>query len=177
MQLRWKDAPAGELLLLAEALVTALTVPAYVNDRADVAWLAGAAGVHVGADDVPPSRIRTFAPRPFRIGVSAGTAAEADAVRGADVDYWSIGAVFATGTKPDAGAPIGVAGFRALAARAPAGMPVIAIGGVDMTNAARVLAAGAAGVAVSSAIFSAPDVAAAARALRDVVDRTGNGQR
>lgn len=170
IQLRVKDAPAGALLRLVEPLVHALAVPVYVNDRADVAWLGGARGVHVGAEDLPPGRIRRFAPRPFRIGVSVGTAAEADQVQGADVDYWSVGSVFATATKPDAGAPIGVAGFRALAARAPLRMPVMAIGGIDATNAAAVLQAGAVGVAVSSAIFAAPDVTAAAWALRGVVD-------
>lgn len=70
IQLRAKSTPAGDLLRLAEELVAALAVPVYINDRADVAWLAHARGVHVGADDVPPEHIRAFATRPFQIGVS-----------------------------------------------------------------------------------------------------------
>lgn len=170
IQLRAKSTPAGELLRLAEVLVGTLAVPVYVNDRADVAWLGSACGVHVGADDLPPRHIRAFAPRPFQIGVSVGTPDEAERAQRDAVDYWSVGPVYATHTKPDAGQPIGIGGFRALAARAPMGMPVIAIGGIDATNAAEVLRAGAAGIAVSSAIFGAGDVEKAVRVLRQVVD-------
>jgi thiamine-phosphate pyrophosphorylase len=170
LQVRVKDVPAQELLRLTERLVETVRVPVYVNDRADVAWAAGAAGVHLGADDVPPAAIRRAAAPPFRIGVSVGTPAEASVMRHADVDYWSIGSVFATTTKPDAGRPIGVAGFTDLARAAPEGMPVIAIGGITPDNAAAVFAAGAAGIAVSSAVFGASDVEARAAALRKVVD-------
>ncbi len=175
VQLRWKGAPARKLFRLAEALVRGLPVPVFVNDRADVALAAGAAGVHLGASDVPPRAVRAFAPRPFRIGVSAGSPAEADDAARADVDYWSIGSVYATTTKPDAGAPIGPAGFRALAALAPPGMPLIAIGGITALNAGEILAAGALGVAVSAAVFGTGDVERAARAVRDVADRAPAG--
>lgn len=171
IQLRWKEAPAGELLQLTEALLRAVPVPVYVNDRADVALAAGAHGVHLGADDAAPDAVRRLAPRPFRIGVSVGSAEEAEAVRAADVDYWSVGAVYATTTKVDAGVPIGAAGFRALAALAPAGMPVIAIGGVSAATTAEILAAGARGIAVSAAVFGADDIEASARALRRAIDR------
>ncbi len=170
IQLRWKQAPAGELVHLTEALLRAVPVPVYVNDRADVALAAGAHGVHLGADDAAPDAVRRLAPRPFRIGVSVGSPAEAEAVRAADVDYWSVGAVYATTTKPDAGPPIGTAGFRALAALAPSGLPVIAIGGVSAASAAEMVAAGAHGIAVSAAVFAAADIQAAAQALRRAVD-------
>ena len=170
VQLRYKDAPAPVLLQLTETLLDALPVPVYVNDRADVAWLAGAAGVHVGADDLAPVAIRSFAPPPFRIGISVGSTEEASHARSQEVDYWSVGSISATGTKLDAGVPVGTAGFRSLAALAPAGMPVIAIGGIDATTAGDVLLAGAAGIAVSSAIFGAGNIGKAARALRHVVD-------
>lgn len=171
VQLRWKHAAASALVRLTETLLDALHVPVYVNDRADVALAAGASGVHVGQDDVAPDAVRRLAPRPFRIGVSVGSPDEAEAVRRADVDYWSVGSVYATGTKPDAGVPIGVEGFRALARLAPAGLPVIAIGGVTAATAPQLFGAGARGIAVSAALFGTADVAAAARSLRDAVDR------
>ena len=170
VQLRMKRAGAGAMLAAARRLLAELTVPLYLNDRADVAWAARAHGVHVGADDLPADALRAVAPREFRIGVSVGTPAEADAARRADPDYWSIGSVFATASKADAGAPIGIPGFRALAALAPAGMPVIGIGGITADNAGALVRAGAHGVAVISAVFAAPDIERAARALREAVD-------
>ena len=172
VQVRMKDAPAAELLRVTEAVCAAVSIPVYVNDRADVALAARAHGVHLGPDDVPPDEIRTLAPSPFRIGISVGSPTEADAALQADVDYWSIGPIFATATKPDAGPPIGASGFRKLARRAPADLPVIAIGGITATNMAEVLEAGATGVAVSRALFSAGDIERATRALRDIVDGT-----
>ncbi len=170
VQLRIKDIAAGRLLELTRQLVEALPVPVWVNDRADVALGAGARGVHVGADDVPARAVRSFAGDALRVGVSVGSPAEADAALRAEVDYWSIGSIYATSTKPDAGAPIGATGFQRLAALAPEGMRVIAIGGITAVNAAEVIAAGAQGIAVSAAVFSQPDVEAAARSLRRVVD-------
>jgi len=85
-------------------------------------------------------------------------------------DYWSVGPCFPTATKADAGAPLGTAGFAALARRAPAGVPVIAIGGITAERAAALAAADAAGVAVTAAVFGASDPAAAARALRAAFD-------
>lgn len=170
VQLRLKRGGAGAMLAVARRLRAELTVPLYVNDRADVAWAARAQGVHVGADDLPAEALRPVAPRGFRIGVSVGTPAEAEAARRARADYWSIGSVYATPSKPDAGAPIGVAGFRALAALAPARMPVIGIGGITAGNAGDLVRAGAHGVAVISAIFAAPDIERAARAIRQAVD-------
>jgi thiamine-phosphate pyrophosphorylase len=165
-----KGAGAGSVLALASALRQNLTIPFYLNDRADVAWAAGADGVHLGADDLPADLVRAVAPRPFRIGVSVGTPSEAQAARRTGSDYWSIGSVYATPTKPDAGAPIGVPGFRALAALAPAGMPVIGIGGITAGNAGELIRAGAQGVAVISAIFAEDDIERAARELREAVD-------
>jgi thiamine-phosphate pyrophosphorylase len=176
IQLRMKRAGAGAMLDAARRLRAALTVPLFVNDRADVAWAAGAEGVHLGAEDIPADAVRAAAPWACLIGVSVGTSAEAAAARAAGADYWSLGSVFATGTKPDAGAPIGLAGIRALAAEAPAGMPLVGIGGIDATNAGQVVGAGAAGVAVISAIFAADDVERATRRIRDVVDRALNSR-
>lgn len=170
VQVRFKLAAAATILRIATRLVDTLAIPVYVNDRADVALAAGAQGVHLGAEDITPQAVREFAPRPFRIGVSVGTEAEADAVAGADVDYWSIGSVYRTGSKSDAGEPIGTGGFRVLARRAPPGVPVIAIGGIDVTNAREVLESGADGVAVISAVFGVADVEGSTRQLRDIIE-------
>lgn len=170
VQLRMKRSGAGAMVTLARRLRAEVPVPLLINDRADVAWASGAHGVHLGADDLPPRALRAVAPRPFVIGVSVGTPSEAQTVRPADVDYWSIGSVYGTRSKPDAGPPIGVAGFRTLAADAPAGMPVIGIGGVDAGNVGALIEAGAAGAAVIGALFGAPDVERAARVLRQAID-------
>ncbi len=170
VQVRWKVGSASDIFALTERLVEVLSIPVYVNDRADVAMAAGAVGVHLGADDLDPQRVRAMAPRPFRIGVSVGTEAEAARVREADVDYWSIGSFYRTGTKRDAGVPIGAGGFKRLAALAPPKMPVIAIGGIDRSNVAEVLRSGVAGVAVSGAVFGARDIEASSRELRTAID-------
>lgn len=170
VQVRWKNATARELVEITGTLVETLSIPVFVNDRADVAWAAGAHGVHVGADDVPARAIRTCSTRPVCIGVSVGDATEArDACR-AEADYWSVGPVFATTTKPDAGPAFGLEGFRALAALAPAEQTVIAIGGIDQANAGEILEAGAQGIAVSRAVFDGENVERATRALRTAVD-------
>lgn len=170
LQVRMKDSGAGDLLRWTARLVSALRIPVWVNDRLDVAVLAGAAGAHLGRDDVPLDRARRIAPRPFGLGISVGTPAEAERARAMDAAYWSIGSVYPTGSKPDAGVPIGVAGFAALASRAPAGVPCIAIGGITADRIAELKTAGAAGVAVINAVFGVADVARAARALRDALE-------
>jgi thiamine-phosphate pyrophosphorylase len=167
VQLRLKDESARTLVEVARALVAALSVPVIVNDRADVALAAGAAGVHLGADDVPVSAIRRVAPASFTIGASVGS--EEEVPRGRDADYVGIGPLYATTSKSDAGTAIGVEGFRALA-RACA-QPALAIGGLTVENAGAVIGAGAAGIAVIRAIFAAPDPESAARALRTAIER------
>ena len=169
VQLREKTRPDAEIVELARALkdlLGPLDVPLIVNDRVEVARAAGADGVHLGQDDLDAARARAILGPDRLIGVSAGTAAEAARVDKASADYVGIGSVYATPTKPDAGAPIGVAGLSALAA-ALAPLPAVAIGGIGAGNAAQVMASGAAdGIAVVSAICGAEDPEAAARALR-----------
>src|SRR5437667_8017011 len=171
VQVRMKDAPPREVLALARALVGALAVPVIVNDRVDVALAAGAAGAHLGQDDPPLDRLRPHVPPGFVLGLSVGSPAEAERGRAWPADSWSVGACFATANKPDAGAPLGAEGFRRLAQLAPAGTPVIGIGGVTVANAAAVARAGAAGVAVIGAVWGggATDPGAAARALRAAI--------
>ncbi|MEJ7810265.1 MAG: thiamine phosphate synthase [Gemmatimonadaceae bacterium] len=167
IQLRLKGADSRVQVELARALVAALPVPVIVNDRADVALAAGAAGVHVGADDLPVVAIRRFAPTGFIVGASVGSDAEVGGASGAD--YVGIGPVFGTPTKADAGPAIGVAEAVRLARRCA--LPAVAIGGVTPENASLLLGAGMSGIAVVSSVFRAPDPEAAARALRSASGR------
>jgi thiamine-phosphate pyrophosphorylase len=161
VQLRLKDVDSRELVSIARALVATVPVPVIVNDRADVAMAAGAAGVHVGTDDIPAAALRRVVPPNFIIGASVGTDAEVPLAAGAD--YVGIGPVFATLSKPDAGNAIGTAEFARLARRT--GLPAVAIGGIDAANYREALGAGASGIAVIRAIFAAADPEIAARAL------------
>src|SRR3989475_440656 len=130
---------------LARALVGALWVPVLVTDRVDVALATGAAGAHLGQDDPPLDAVRPHVPPGFLLGASVGSPAEADRVRPWPADYWSIGPCYATDNKPDAGSPLGPEGFARLAHLAPAGVPVIGIGGITPPNAPAIPRAGAGG--------------------------------
>ena len=160
LQLRLKRATARELAQTVRSLVQALRIPVLVNDRADVAIAAGAAGVHLGPDDLPLELARRIAPPGFVVGASVGSPAEA--ARSALADYWGIGPWRATRTKDDAGVALGPEGFRRLA-RLAAGTPTIAIGAVTPEDIPSVIEAGGQGVAVVSGILGADDVEAAAR--------------
>ena len=162
VQLRLKHVAPRELVEVARTLVARLPVPLVVNDRLDVALAAGAAGVHLGSDDLPVAAARAMAPPGFVIGASLGDERELDDARLAD--YVGIGPFFATTSKANAGLPIGPARFSRLASLG--GRPALAIGGVTRENARLAIDAGARGVAVIGAIFAAPDPEGAARALR-----------
>ncbi len=178
VQLREKALADAEIVELARALkdlLGPLGVPLIVNDRVEVARAAGTDGVHLGQDDLDAARARAILGPDRLIGVSAGTAVEAARVDRASADYVGIGSLYATPTKPDAGAPIGLAGLSALAA-ALAPLPAVAIGGIGAGNAAEVMASGAAdGIAVVSAICGAEDPEAAARALRREIEAGRRG--
>lgn len=161
VQLRLKDVAARDLVSIARELVRALGVPVLVNDRTDVAIAAGAAGVHLGADDMPVAAARAIAPPGFIIGASVGSDEEVPLSAGAD--YAGIGPVFATSSKLDAGAAIGLAEFTRLSVAI--GIPAVAIGGITAENAKSAMLAGAAGVAVISSVFGANDQLSAARQL------------
>jgi thiamine-phosphate pyrophosphorylase len=167
VQLRLKHADPRTQVEVARALVAAVSVPVLVNDRADVALAAGAAGVHLGADDLPVAAVRRIAPLAFIVGASVGTDAEVAHARGAD--YVGIGPVYPTVSKSDAGEAIGIEGFTRLARLC--NIPAVAIGGLTADNVAPVIAAGAAGIAVIRAIFAAADPEAAARELRAAIGK------
>lgn len=165
VQVRWKDGPAAEVLQLTRALVGALSVPVLVNDRVDIALAAEAAGAHLGQEDPPLDALRPHVPSGFLLGISVGSPGEAERARAWPADYWSVGPCFGAMNKPDAGPPLGPDGFATLARLAPAGLPVVGIGGVTAANAGEIIRAGAAGVAVIGAVLAASDPEAAARAL------------
>ena len=175
VQIRDKSSPAINLCrVVAEIQPQARKFGAVflVNDRVDVAMVAGADGAHVGQDDLPAREARRLLPRPAILGVSVSTVEEAKKAAKDGADYLGVGPVFATGTKPDAGEPVGIDRVAAIA-RAVA-IPVVAIGGIGPDNVARIIEAGAAGAAVVSAVSGAEDMAAAARALkRRIVEARG----
>ncbi len=171
IQVRWKDGSPADVLQTTRSLVAALPVPILVNDRADIALAAEAAGAHLGWDDPPLDSLRPHVPAGFLLGISVGTPDEAARAAASSADYWSIGPCFGTPNKSDAGAPLGSDGFASLARLAPEGVPVIGIGGITAANASSIVDAGAAGVAVIGAVLSGADPESAARGLRGAVSR------
>jgi thiamine-phosphate pyrophosphorylase len=171
IQVRWKDGMPAEILDFTRALVAALSVPVLVNDRADIALAAGAAGVHLGWEDPPLDALRPHLPIDFLIGLSVGSAEEAQAATTGAASYWSIGPCFPTATKADAGVALGVEGFTRIARLAPEGTPVIGVGGISATNAGAIVQAGAAGVAVIGSVLGASNAENAARLVATALDR------
>jgi thiamine-phosphate pyrophosphorylase len=173
VQLRDKSGGTREMLELGCTLLEltrAAGVPLIVNDRLDVALALGADGVHVGQDDLPAKEVRRLIGPERILGVSAGTASEARQAEADGADYVGAGDVFGTRSKPDAGPPIGLSGLAAIT-RAVS-IPVVGIGGITEANAASVTKAGAAGVAVISAITRSPNPEDAAQRLHKTLALT-----
>jgi thiamine-phosphate pyrophosphorylase len=156
LQLRAKSLPAGEFLDLASAVVDAAHAAhalLIVNDRADIARLAGADGVHVGQDDLSPRAVRAVVDSEHAessvsiVGLSTHSEAQLDAASREPITYVATGPVFGTTTKATGGPPVGLDMVRR-AARLR--LPVVAIGGITLDNARSVIDAGATSVAVIS---------------------------
>lgn len=161
LQVRAKSAPAGWLLDAATAVVRRAQ-PAgslvVVNDRADVARLAGAGGVHVGQADLRPDAVRAVAGPDVVVGLSTHSPDQCDAALGEPVDYVAIGPVFATATKSTGYEPVGLEQIRRAAMRtAGRGLPLVAIGGITLERARSVRDAGVQAVAVISDLFATGD--------------------
>ena len=155
---KFKDGgPMYEEALALKALCDSYDVPLIINDRVDVALAVGAAGVHVGQDDLPCAVVRALTGADFVIGVSAHNPEEARLAIAAGADYLGCGAVFGTATKPGV-AKLGLANLRAI--RRVATKPMVGIGGVKADNYGEVLATGADGAAVISGILGADDIKA-----------------
>lgn len=165
LQLRAKGDPSGRVfdwsLAIAEHAARA-GAGFIVNDRADVAVMAGAGGVHVGQDDIPPAAVRRLAPSPFVIGLSTHSAAQIASAARESVDYLAIGPVFGTRTKDTGYEAVGL-GLVQAASRNAAGLPVVAIGGITLDNALSVIDAGASSVAVISDLLATGDPQARVR--------------
>jgi len=161
LQVRAKSLPDGEFLAFAREVVrlgTSHRTRVLVNDRCDVALLAGAAGVHLGQDDLSVAEARAILGPTAVVGVSTHDVAEARRAELDGASYVGFGAIYATASKPDATAPRGPEALSAV--RAATRLPIVAIGGIDEARADEVLRAGADAVAMIGALESAADPAA-----------------
>jgi thiamine-phosphate pyrophosphorylase len=180
VQLRDKVSETRAMVEEARAIKKALmpfAVPLVVNDRVDVALAAGGDGVHLGQDDMAVEDARRLLGSGAIIGLSVKNVGEAEAAPVALIDYVGSGGVYVTLSKRQKNAPIGPDGLariiwvlRSRAQKQKKELPVCGIAGIDASNAAAVIGAGADGVAVISALSLAPDPTGAARSLRQVVD-------
>lgn len=170
VQLREKEASTRffvEEAVQIKELLDPLGIPLLINDRVDVALAAGAAGVHIGQEDMPyPLARRLLGPRAI-IGLSVETEEQVRVAEAYDVDYLGISPIFPTPTKTDTHGSWGLDGLSRV--RRLSRHRLVAIGGLDLTNAGTVIAAGADSIAVVSAICSAPDPRAAATALSKTI--------
>jgi len=175
VQVRGKDMPAADLEKLVEVWVDAASdhpdTLIVVNDRLDVALAAGADGVHVGRDDLPPEKVRALTSAHFVIGVSAHDRGEIELVQESGADYAGLGAFYASRTKPEAtlleperaGLREPIPGLT---------IPVVAIGGITAGRVGDVLSVPAVtGIAVSDAIQGSREPAEAIHRLREAMDR------
>lgn len=168
VQYRAKTASSAEMYaeaLQLKALCDSFNVPLIINDRLDIAMAVGAAGVHLGQDDLPCAVARKLLGEDYIIGVSAHNPAEAAEALQSGADYLGCGAVFGTATKADV-KKLGTEGLAAICKAK--GLPVVGIGGVTADNYREVRAAGADGAAIVSGILAQPDIRATVRAITKV---------
>lgn len=168
VQYRAKTASSAEMYneaLQLKALCDSFKVPLIINDRLDIAMAVGAAGVHLGQDDLPCAAARRILGEEYLIGVSAHNPAEAAEALQSGADYLGCGAVFGTATKADV-KKLGTDGLAAICKAK--GLPVVGIGGVTADNYREVRAAGADGAAIVSGILAQPDIRATVRAIAKV---------
>lgn len=171
VQLREKHCGTREFIEQAQSIKSLLrerNIPLIINDRIDVALAVEADGVHLGQQDMPIDLAREISSGSLLIGISAESIEDALKAEQDGADYIGISPVFSTPTKTDTGPPLGLDGVSNI--RELVSIPLVGIGGINHENGAAVIAAGADGIAVVSAIVSAADPAAAAKQLRDMVD-------
>lgn len=168
VQYRAKTASSAEMYAKAlqlKALCDSFNVPLIINDRLDIAMAVGAAGVHLGQDDLPCAAARKILGEDYIIGVSAHNPTEAKAALQSGADYLGCGAVFGTATKADV-KKLGTEGLMAICKAK--GLPVVGIGGVTADNYREVRATGADGAAIVSGILAQPDIRTTVRAIARV---------
>ena len=177
IQLRDKKAPSGEFYEAAAEVMSFARprgVKIIINDRVDISLAAGADGVHLGQDDLPPKHARKLLGENAIIGISTHSIDQALEALELPVDYIAVGPIFATATKADHEPLVGIDGL--LEFRTGIGdFPLVAIGGINRENAAFVLAAGANSVAVIHDMVSKADqIANRMRELTDLANSVGN---
>lgn len=173
LQLRDKSGDTRAFITHARAILVALEgrIPLLINDRVDVALVSEADGVHLGAEDMEPGEARRLLGPKAILGITLKNEADLAGLDRDCVDYGCIGGVFATQSKDNPDAPIGLAGLSDLRMKARAsGLPIGAIAGIDSSNAPACIGAGADGVAVIASLFLSADVRAQAAELRRIVD-------
>ena len=170
VQYRAKNTDGGVMYreaLALKALCDKYQVPLIINDRLDIAQAVGAAGVHLGQDDLPCRAARKILGEDYIIGVSAHNPSEAVQAAREGADYLGCGAVFGMATKQDV-AKLGVANLRAI--RSAVQIPMVGIGGINLANYAEVLAAGADGAAIVSGILAQDDIKLTVEKLAQIRD-------
>ena len=170
VQLREKECPTGEFVALAKrlkALLAPLGVPLIINDRVDVALAVDADGVHIGQSDMPYEVARRLLGYDKIIGLSVENFSDLEVANTLDVDYVGISPVYGTPTKSDTAEPFGLEGLRRAVEMSV--HPTVAIGGMNAQTIGEVMAAGTDGVAVVSAICSAPSPRKATEELLGVI--------
>jgi thiamine-phosphate pyrophosphorylase len=170
IQYRSKSGSTREMIDMAikiKALCAEVGIPLIINDRVDVAIASGADGVHLGQDDFPVPLARKLLGPHALIGGSAGNIEEALKCLSDGVDYIGSGPVYGTKTKSDAGNAIGVETIRSI--KEKISLPVIAIGGITVSNVDELIAAGAYGVAVISAVCLSDDPEREARLFSEAL--------
>ena len=172
VQLREKECSTREFIEQAVTLkeyLKAQGVPLIINDRVDVAQAVRADGVHLGQRDMPLPMAKEILGNSMIIGISAESLEDAVAAQKGGADYLGVSPIYATPTKADTAPPLGLEGLREIRKRVR--IPLVGIGGLNRQNSADVIRNGADGVAVVSAIVAADDPEAAARDLRQVIER------
>lgn len=175
VQLREKDCSTLEFIEQALAIknfLKAREVPLIINDRLDVALAVAADGVHLGQSDMPLEMARKIAGRSMLIGISAESVQDAVESEKGGADYLGVSPIYATPTKSDTAPPLGLEGLREIRKRVK--IPLVAIGGLNKSNAAEVIHHGADGVAVVSAIAAADDPGTSAINLKQIIDEARN---
>lgn len=156
VQLREKNSSAREMITIGKRLLSVLKplgIPLIINDRVDVAHAIGSDGVHLGQSDLKVEEARAILGEKAIIGLSVESLEQASEAMEEDVDYLAASPIFLTKTKTNCAKPWDLDGLKQLCAISK--HPVVAIGGIDATNAQQIIRCGAAGVAVVSAIFNA----------------------
>lgn len=178
VQLREKDLPIRELLVLAQELrriTKEFGARLFINDRVDVAVAVDADGVHLGGQTMPPPAVRKIVGSNMLIGVSAHSIEEAREAEMGGADFITFGPIFLTPSKEKFGAPVGIEALRSV--KKNVRIPVFGLGGIKSENISQVMQAGADGVAMISAILAADDIQTAAELMSRRIGEAVNGKK